>query len=272
MDKKRRLRVRQSRPAQRRTKRVKAVVHCHPDPVVSVIVPVMNERRTLARVIREAARVHPRTEIIVVANGCTDGSAQLARELGAIVVEYHDPLGHDVPRAIGAKWAKGDVLLFTDGDMVVPARDFRPFVAEILSGCDLALNGYSGPVQVREVHPVVSAKHTLNTLLSRPDLKGASLTAVPHALSRRAAAQIGFDVLGKPPLALSAAALEGLDIRVVHFVDVGRMNRRRSRSKRGDLLTSLVAGDHIEAVELLVEKLGPRGGFSDLGRLRERAR
>jgi len=37
-------------------------------------------------------------------------------------------------------------------------------------------------------------------------------------------------------------------------------------------LTALVIGDHLEAAQLLINRLGPRGGFSDLGRLRERAR
>ncbi|MBQ4900657.1 glycosyltransferase [Paenibacillus sp. Marseille-P2973] len=272
MDKRRRFRARQTRPARRRTRRDQATFRSSPEPVVSVIIPVMNEHRTLGRVIREATKVHPKTEIIVVANGCTDRSAQLARKLGAIVLEYKEPLGHDVPRAVGARQAKGEVLLFLDGDMVIPAKDLRPFTAAILSGSDLALNDYEGPVQTREVHPVVSAKHTLNTLLNRSDLKGASLTAVPHALSRQAASRIGYEKLEKPPLAQTAAILEGLKIRPVHSVDVGRLNRPRLRSKHGDLLTGLVLGDHLEAAGLAMKQRGPRGGFSDLGRLRERAR
>ncbi len=272
MDKRRRLRNRKRRPARQRVKRSKAFFQCDPKPVVSVIIPVMNEQRTLAGVIREAAGVHPKTEIIVVANGCTDASARLARRLGAIVLEYKEPLGHDVPRAVGARHAKGDVLLFIDGDMVVPARDLRPFAAAVLSGIDVALNDYDGPVQSQEIHPVVSAKHTLNSFLGRPDLKGASLTAVPHALSRHAVLQLGYEALEKPPLAQTAAVLGGLGIRVVHGVNVGRLNRSRIRLKQGDLLTPLVLGDHLEAALLLMNRLGPRGGFSDLGRLRERAR
>ncbi|WP_435924319.1 glycosyltransferase family 2 protein [Paenibacillus sp. DYY-L-2] len=272
MDKRRRLSTRKRRPARQKTKRSKAFFQCDPKPVVSVIIPVMNEQRTLAEVIREAAGVHPKTEIIVVANGCTDGSARLARRLGAIVLEFKEPLGHDVPRAVGARHAKGDVLLFIDGDMIVPAKDLRPFVAAVLSGTDVALNDYDGPVQTQDVHLVVSAKHALNSFLGRPDMKGASLTAVPHALSRHAVLKIGFEALEKPPLAQASAVLGGLQIRVAHSVNVRRLNRPRTRSKQGDLLTVLVLGDHLEAAEMLMNRLGPRGGFSDLGRLRERAR
>lgn len=272
MVKQRPLPSRRSGLAKRRKTPVNMNIQCDPEPVVSIIVPVMNERRLLRKVILEASKVHPKTEVIVVANGCTDGSAGLAREQGAIVLEYPEPLGHDVPRAIGARSAKGEVLLFIDGDMVIPAAELRPFVKEVLSGCDVALNSYGGPVQTKDVHPVVSAKYMLNSLLSRADLKGASLTAVPHAISRAAAGRLGFDLLARPPVAQAAAVLMGLKVTPVHYIDVGRLNRRRSRLGQRDTLIPLIAGDHMEAVGLILEKLGPRGGFPDLDRLRERAR
>ncbi|WP_238996757.1 glycosyltransferase family 2 protein [Paenibacillus pinistramenti] len=240
--------------------------------MISVIIPVMNERRTLQRVIREAGKVHPQSEIIVIANGCTDGSARLARRLGVHVYEYPEPLGHDVPRAVGARMAKGEVLLFIDGDMIVPAEDLRLFVRHILSGGDIALNSYSGPVHSRQTHPVVSAKHTLNMLLERPDLKGASLTAVPHALSRRAAEMLGADLLSNPPLALAQAVLKGIEVTPVHEVNAGRLNRSRRRAGQDDLLIPLLVGDHMEAIGLILENRGLRGGFSDLERIREKAR
>lgn len=55
------------------------------------------------------------------------------------------------------------------------------------------------------------------------------MTAVPHALSRRALALIGADALSVPPLAHTMAVVYGLNIRGVHTIDVGRMNRIRVR-------------------------------------------
>ncbi|GJM76825.1 hypothetical protein HMSSN036_90410 [Paenibacillus macerans] len=52
----------------------------HQDPIVSIIIPAMNERATLRDVLREAGRLHPRSETIVVANGSTDGTAELAKK------------------------------------------------------------------------------------------------------------------------------------------------------------------------------------------------
>src|SRR5690554_3214603 len=70
------------------------------DPIVSVVIPVMNERRTIAQVIRNASRVHSHTEVIVVINGSSDGSRQIAERTGAKVLVYDHPFGHDVGRSI----------------------------------------------------------------------------------------------------------------------------------------------------------------------------
>ncbi|RJG16663.1 glycosyltransferase [Paenibacillus thiaminolyticus] len=245
-------------------------IHSSADPFVSVIIPVLNERRTLARVIERAAQVHPASEVIVVANGTTDGSDRIAEKMGARVLRYAIPLGHDKGRSVGAEAAAGRILLFIDGDIVLPAADLRPFVHAVNNGVDVALNNYQGPVRKHDVHGVVLAKHALNAMLSRQDLGGASMTAVPHALSRRALELIGSDAVSVPPLAHTMAVVYGLNIRGVHTIDVGRINRRRVRGLREDPLEPLICQDHMQAIRWLMEQRGPRGGHSDLTRQRER--
>jgi hypothetical protein len=244
-------------------------------PVVSVIIPVMNERRTIAAVIRQAYKVHPLCEVIVVANGSTDGTARIARVMGARVIRYEEPLGHDVGRAVGAAAAKGRVLLFTDGDFVVPAKQMQPLVRAVeRNGVDMALNKYNGPVHKPNVHSVVLAKHALNLSLSRQELHGASLTTVPHALSRRVVEEVGAEHLAVPPMAQVLAILRGLKVMAVHHIDVGRKNRiRRRKDAQGeDPLTSLILGDHLEALHCVTSQTNPRGGKTDLHRNRELAR
>lgn len=66
-------------------------------------------------------------QCIVVANGCTDGTAEQARTAGEklkltlSILEFKNALGHDVPRAVGALHAlrtgiSWDVVTFVDGD------------------------------------------------------------------------------------------------------------------------------------------------------------
>jgi hypothetical protein len=232
-------------------------------PKVSVIVPVMNERRTLRRVIREAFRVHPHTEVIVVINGSTDGSLDIARRSGAKVLVYDRPLGHDVGRSIGAREAMGDILLFVDADMVIPAAKLRVFVDAVARGTDVALNDYSGPVDLPVVHGVVLAKHALNTLLGRPDLAGASMTAIPHAISRRALSAFGCSALSVPPLAHTMAIRHGLKVERVVPVNVGKLNPVRLKRERTNSLEPLIVGDHLEAIHWWLRHTDFRGGYED---------
>jgi len=241
-------------------------------PLVSVIIPVMNEVRTIAAAVREARGVHPRTEVIAVVNGSTDGSAAAAGQAGARVIAFPEPLGHDVGRAVGARRARGNILLFIDGDMVIRRDVLAAFVAAVEAGADVALNDYHGPTGKSRVHGVVLAKHALNAALGRADLGGASMTAVPHAISRRALEAIGADALAVPPLAQAKAAAAGLNIRLARRVPVGRLNPPRRARERSRPLEPLIVGDHLEAIAWLSERMDPRGGFSDGDRRRSKVR
>lgn len=242
-------------------------------PVVSVIIPVMNERRTIGRVIEQAKLVHASSEVIVVINGSTDGSAAIAKRKGARVIQFEKPLGHDVGRSVGAAAARGQVLLFIDGDMVLKASELRPYVNSVLrDGVDVALNNYSGPTNKANVHSVVLAKHALNAMLGRPDLKGTSMTAVPHALNRRALAAIGADALAIPPLAHTKAVQHGLAVTPVNRINVGKLNLPRVKRERTNPLEILIIGDHLEAIDWLAQHTDERGGYVDAMRKRELAR
>ncbi|MGE7826045.1 glycosyltransferase family 2 protein [Paenibacillus sp. NPDC093718] len=238
----------------------------HPHPCVSVIIPAMNEAGKISAVIAEARAVHPETEVIVVANGCKDQTAAVAERMGAKVLSFAEPLGHDVGRSVGAEAAKGRILLFTDSDMVIPSGELRPFVQAVQSGVDVALNDYTGPIERQPVHRVILAKYTLNSMLGRSDLRGASMTAVPHALSRRALETIGPSELSIPPKAQAAAVNRGLRVEAVYGVEVGRLNP--GRIPGGDPLEMLVLGDHLEALEAVIAERGIRGGYHDGGRRR----
>jgi glycosyltransferase involved in cell wall biosynthesis len=242
-------------------------------PKVSVVIPVMNERRTLVSVIKQVYRIHADTEVIVVVNGSTDGSLKLARQMGARVIAFDSPLGHDVGRSIGAAAAKGEMILFTDGDIVIPTSRLVPFIRALESGnVDIALNKYLGPIKKHKVGNVVLAKHALNAFLSKPKLKGASLTTIPHAMNRKALEAIGAENLAVPPKAQAIAACKGLIISPVQYIEVGKSNPRRRKGYRVDPLDKLILGDHLEAIHTLIHHTSPRGFSSDVSRMREMVR
>jgi glycosyltransferase involved in cell wall biosynthesis len=87
---------------------------------ISVVIPVRNSAAHLTRALAAlaASTVRP-LEVVVVDDGSTDGSSDVARSGGALVVCVPDgPRGPAGARNLGARHAKGDVLFFLDADVL----------------------------------------------------------------------------------------------------------------------------------------------------------
>jgi len=107
---------------------------------VSIVLPVYNERDNLrpeVERIRASMDASGLTyEIIVVDDGSTDGSADLARELGGMrVIAFTRNRGSGSARKAGTAAARGRVTVWTDVDMTYP-NDTIPELVRALDGCD----------------------------------------------------------------------------------------------------------------------------------------
>ncbi|ABS22109.1 glycosyltransferase family 2 protein [Bacillus cytotoxicus] len=233
---------------------------------LSIIIPVQNEEKMIQAIIQESRKLNP-LEIIVVVNGTTDKTAEIAKKHGATIVMYEEELGNDTGRAIGAYFARGDILLFIDGDFVIPSNDLLPFVHAVENGVDLALNDLDHYLSYRfPLYIVTACKYAVNLACDRKDLGVGSIVAVPHAFSKKCIETIGFDALTSPVYGQVKAILSGLQVKNVHRVDVDKMNRIRPDkhfSKTGGLApsTTRIVGDHIEAISYLIQQKGERGLF-----------
>ena len=237
---------------------------------VTAIVTVMNEQDTVPAVIAELSRL-PLQETIYVINGSTDDSYPRIRNQSAgVIVHYDAPLGHDVGRAVGARLADADILLFLDGDLPVKAEQLVPFIAAVADGADLALNDLSPYLGVFAARDSVSmVKEFVNRAMGRADLKANSLTAVPHAMSREAVQRIGAAHLAVPPLAQVLAIEHGLRIVCPDSIDVISGNRvRATNSGSNNAVARMIIGDHIEALKTAMDRRGVRLAYPD--QLRQR--
>ena len=85
--------------------------------MVSVVIPVYNAARFLADAIRSVqAQQHPRIEIIVVDDGLTDGSGEVARSFAGVRCFRQANCGIAAARNAGVREARGNLLAFLDAD------------------------------------------------------------------------------------------------------------------------------------------------------------
>ena len=89
----------------------------------SVIIPAHNEENYIAkclRAVREAEQqaAPGKVQVIVVANRCTDRTAEIAAEYGAEVLENNDKCIASI-RNTGAAAARGKILVTVDADTVI---------------------------------------------------------------------------------------------------------------------------------------------------------
>ena len=88
-------------------------------PRISFIVPVKNDAARLETCLKSVLRnvgASSHHEIIVVDNGSTDGSGEVARRFGATVLPLSGGMRVSALRNCAAREAKGDILAFVDAD------------------------------------------------------------------------------------------------------------------------------------------------------------
>ncbi|MCU1689130.1 MAG: glycosyltransferase [Pseudonocardiales bacterium] len=100
------------------------------DAVIDVVFPCLDEAGALPWLM---GRMPAGYRAIVVDNGSTDGSPDLARSLGATVVECARR-GYGAACHAGLEAATADIVVFCDCDASVDPADLPSLVAPVLSG------------------------------------------------------------------------------------------------------------------------------------------
>ena len=118
---------------------------------LSIVMPCLNEVKTLPLCINKARHYLNKHkivgEIVVGDNGSTDGSQQLAKQLGAVVVQA-EKRGYGEALKAGIKAARGKYIIMGDSDNSYDFNALNPFVRKLRAGYDLVMgNRFSGGIR-----------------------------------------------------------------------------------------------------------------------------
>ncbi len=113
--------------------------------LLSVVVPVYNERATVAELLRQVREVPIPKEIIVVDDATTDGTWEVLTEEAAQsdtrLFRHRRNLGKGGAVRTGLAQARGDVVLIQDADLEYDPRDYTALLRPILEGRASAVYG-----------------------------------------------------------------------------------------------------------------------------------
>lgn len=113
---------------------------------ISVIIPVFNEAKTLAEIVKKVERVNIDKEIIAVDDGSTDGSLDILNNIaskGRIrLIKHNKNSGKGAAIKSGLKMASGDIVIVQDADLETDPQDFYELTRPIINGETKAVFGY----------------------------------------------------------------------------------------------------------------------------------
>lgn len=119
---------------------------------VSVIIPCLNEEKTIGLCVRKALNAMLEMgvfgEVVVVDNGSEDASASAAQEMGARVI-HHEKKGYGSALRRGIQEARGRFVIMGDGDDTYDFSKVGEFIEELHRGADLVMGNRLGG----KIHP-----------------------------------------------------------------------------------------------------------------------
>ncbi|MDI3256748.1 MAG: glycosyltransferase [Kyrpidia sp.] len=196
--------------------------------------------------------------VVVIANGCRDGTERRIRSMGdprVHILDWPHPLGVDVPRAVGAAVAlarRAPHTLWYDGDWIGDVRhELRRFMRDVerfdvdVALWDLGVDRFPDP----------ALDHLWRKLKKELPfggrLAGVHPSLGPLSLSARLLRAVPLPDVAKPPTLLAHAARLGLRVEVLARCPLARLASAHRRSEHRAAVIEAVTGDTVEALCLL---------------------
>ena len=134
------------------------LVDRHREFELSVVMPCLNEERTLGICIQKAQQAIETMgisgEVVIADNGSTDGSQQIAESLGARVVPVAER-GYGAALRAGIAAARGRYVIMGDSDDSYDFTQLAEFIGKLRQGSDLVMgNRFQGGIHPGAMPPL----------------------------------------------------------------------------------------------------------------------
>jgi len=151
-------------------------------PLLSIIVPALNEEGrlpdTLAQISGFLQAQRYTAEVLVVDNGSTDRTAEIAAEFSrshsGFRLLQHPRRGKGLALRLGMRAARGEYRFICDADLSMPIEEMNRFLPPGLEGYDIAIASREAPGAVRYGEPAY--RHWIGRIFNAL----VRVLAVPH--------------------------------------------------------------------------------------------
>lgn len=106
---------------------------------VSVVIPAKNEEKALKNLISGVVALDGILEVIVVDDGSMDNTVKVSEDAGAKVISHPYSKGNGAAIKTGARSAKGDIIVFMDGDGQHTPSDIPRLLKKLRQGYDMVV-------------------------------------------------------------------------------------------------------------------------------------
>ena len=106
---------------------------------ISIVLPAKNEAGAIVDTIDKIHALNIAKEILVVNDGSTDQTQEVAEKLGARVINHPYSKGNGAAIKTGARAASGDIIVFMDADGQHDPQDIPRLIAKIEQSYDLVV-------------------------------------------------------------------------------------------------------------------------------------
>ena len=184
---------------------------------IGILIPAFDEELTVADVVKVALETGL-GEVVVVADGCSDATAKVARAAGARVLEYQPNRGKGGAVAAGIAIMTQDTLVLLDADLVnLTPNHVRAMLEPLQSGeADTTVGLFSGGGGITDFGNRATPQWSGQRAIPR-----ALLTRVPDLENRKYAIELAIT---------DQIQLEGLRCK---FVNLEGVSQRLKEQKLG---------------------------------------